>query len=128
MIQSVDIHVGKRLRQRRLLMGLTQSQLAESAGVTFQQLQKYEMAKNRISASRLWAIAQTLEVTTEFFFKGLSQAEAEISHSGVVDVFDNAEVLELLKAYFSIPENRRQAVLDLAKGLGEASKELDIGH
>ncbi|MGR3506313.1 MAG: helix-turn-helix domain-containing protein [Paracoccaceae bacterium] len=128
MIQSVDIHVGKRLRQRRLLMGLTQSQLAESAGVTFQQLQKYEMAKNRISASRLWAIAQTLEVTTEFFFRGLSQAEAEISQSGVVDVFDNAEVLELLKAYFSIPENRRQAVLDLAKGLGEASKELDIGH
>jgi transcriptional regulator with XRE-family HTH domain len=109
-------------------MGLTQSQLAESAGVTFQQLQKYEMAKNRISASRLWAIAQTLEVTTEFFFRGLSQAEAEISQSGVVDVFDNAEVLELLKAYFSIPENRRQAVLDLAKGLGEASKELDIGH
>ena len=67
----VDVHVGSRVRQRRWILGITQQALAEELGVTFQQVQKYEMGVNRISASRLWAIARLLGVPVEFFFEGL---------------------------------------------------------
>ena len=74
MAHPVDEHVGKRLRQRRWLVGMTQQQLAEHVGIKFQQIQKYETGANRVSASRLWDIASTLDVSINFFFDGL-QAE-----------------------------------------------------
>ena len=71
MVHEVDVHVGKRIRQRRWLTGMTQQKLAELVGIKFQQIQKYETGANRVSASRLWDIAEALEVPVAFFFEGL---------------------------------------------------------
>ena len=67
----VDVHVGQRLRQRRVAVGLTQDRLAKSVGITFQQVQKYERGTNRIVASRLYELAKVLQVSVEYFFEGL---------------------------------------------------------
>jgi transcriptional regulator with XRE-family HTH domain len=70
---SVDSFVGKRVRQRRRLLGLTQQQLAAAVGVRFQQIQKYECGANKISASRLWSLALALQVQPDYFFEGLAE-------------------------------------------------------
>ena len=75
----IDIHVGKRLRLRRLLLGLSQDRLGQMIGLTFQQIQKYENGTNRISASRLWDIAVLLEVPISFFFEDMDQETFERS-------------------------------------------------
>lgn len=77
MTHPVDIHVGKRIRHRRWLMGMTQQQLALTVGIKFQQIQKYESGKNRVSASRLYEIARALGVPVEFFFQGADELGAE---------------------------------------------------
>ena len=69
MAHPVDLHVGQRIRQRRCLAGMTQQQLGDSVGIRFQQIQKYESATNRISASRMWDIATTMDVPVSFFFE-----------------------------------------------------------
>ncbi|MEE4188601.1 MAG: helix-turn-helix transcriptional regulator, partial [Roseobacter sp.] len=84
MAHLVDVHVGKRIRQRRWLVGMTQQKLAECVGIKFQQIQKYETGANRVSASRLWDIADALEVDVAFFFEGLrdgadAPAKADVS-------------------------------------------------
>ena len=71
MKHPVDAHVGKRVRHRRWMMGMTQQQLGDLVGIKFQQIQKYETGMNRISASRLWDIAKSLEVPISYFFEGL---------------------------------------------------------
>ena len=67
----IDHHVGRRVRERRTALGLSQDRLAESMGLTFQQLQKYERGLNRISASRLYELSKSLDVPVSFFFEGL---------------------------------------------------------
>lgn len=76
MTNEIDQHLGKRLRQRRRTLGLTQQQIAEAVGVRFQQIQKYECGANRISAARLWLLAKALEAPVGAFFEGLGE-EAE---------------------------------------------------
>ena len=76
MTNEIDRHLGKRLRQRRRSLGLTQQQIAEAVGVRFQQIQKYECGANRISAARLWLLAKALEAPVGAFFEGLGE-EAE---------------------------------------------------
>ena len=71
---DIDVHLGRRLRRRRRLLGLTQQQLAGSVGVRFQQIQKYECGANRISAARLWQLSEALEVPVGYFYDGLSEA------------------------------------------------------
>ena len=73
MANAIDLHVGKRLRRRRRLLGLTQQQLAESIGIRFQQIQKYECGANRVTASRLYELAVALNVPVNYFFEGLQQ-------------------------------------------------------
>ena len=77
MKHPVDVHVGKRIRHRRWMIGMTQQQLAERVGIKFQQIQKYETGMNRVSASRLWDISDTLEVPVSFFFDGLDARQTE---------------------------------------------------
>ena len=72
MSDAIDFHLGKRMRRRRRLLGLTQQQLANACGVRFQQIQKYECGANRVSAARLWRIASALDVPVGYFFEGLS--------------------------------------------------------
>ncbi|MGR3540595.1 MAG: helix-turn-helix domain-containing protein [Hasllibacter sp.] len=114
----VDIHVGKRVRQRRWMLGVTQQQLAERVGIKFQQIQKYETGMNRISASRLWNIAEVLEVPVGFFFEGLSDDAPAPEVDG--DILADREALQLVRSYYSIPENQRKRLFDLARVLSAA--------
>src|SRR2546430_494289 len=79
MSNEIDLHLGKRLRRRRRLLGLTQQQLAGAVGVRFQQIQKYECGANRISAARLWQLAKALETPINYFYDGLSDDKTEVA-------------------------------------------------
>mgnify|MGYP001545707258 CR=1 FL=1 len=124
MKHPVDVHVGKRVRHRRWMVGMTQQQLAERVGIKFQQIQKYETGMNRISASRLWDIANTLGVPVSFFFEGLEQegkAAAAPSEGMPLDLLADKEALELVRSYYAIPENQRRRLFELARVLSDAA-------
>jgi transcriptional regulator with XRE-family HTH domain len=76
MSEIIDVHLGRRLRQRRRLLRLTQSDLAASCGVGFQQIQKYECGAHRMSAAMLWRLAGALDVGAQYFFDGLGREAA----------------------------------------------------
>ena len=122
MAHPVDQHVGKRIRHRRWLVGMTQQQLADQVGIKFQQIQKYETGANRVSASRLWDIAKSLQVDISFFFEGIEGDEAQVE-AGVApsDVLSDKEASELLRSYYAIPENQRRRLFDLARVLSDVS-------
>ncbi|MEM6465463.1 MAG: helix-turn-helix transcriptional regulator [Pseudomonadota bacterium] len=127
MKHPVDVHVGKRIRHRRWMVGMTQQQLAEMVGIKFQQIQKYETGMNRVSASRLWDIARTLDVSVGFFFEGLED-ELSKDDAHVVDVEDakgdllaDKEALELVRSYYNIPETQRRRLFDLARVLSDVA-------
>jgi transcriptional regulator with XRE-family HTH domain len=101
-------------------LGMTQQQLGDKVGVKFQQIQKYEAGTNRVSASRLWDIAQTLEVPVAFFFEGLD-GQMEDNGEARGDVLMDKEANELVRAYFTMPENQRRRLFDLARVLSEAA-------
>ncbi len=84
MAADIDLHLGRRLRRRRRLLGLTQQQLAVQVGVRFQQVQKYECGANRISAARLWELAEALSTPINYFYDGLGEAsERPVAAIGV---------------------------------------------
>ena len=120
MRHPVDVHVGQRVRQRRWMIGITQQQLAERVGIKFQQIQKYETGTNRISSSRLWDIAAVLEVPVSFFFDGL-EGQAIDSREARGDILTDKEALELVRAYYTIPEAQRRRLFDLARVLSDAA-------
>lgn len=120
MKHPVDAHVGKRLRHRRWMVGMTQQQLADRVGIKFQQIQKYETGMNRVSASRLWDIADVLEVPISFFFEGLD-GEREVEKSVDGDMLADKEALELVRSYYSIPETQRRRLFELARVLSTAA-------
>ena len=124
MPHPVDVHVGKRIRHRRWLVGMTQQQLAESVGIKFQQIQKYETGANRVSASRLWDIAGSLEVEISFFFEGLEHegdSPREKTDNVPTDILGDKEALDLVRSYYAIPENQRRRLFDLARVLSEVT-------
>jgi len=126
MAHPVDAHVGQRIRHRRWLMGVTQQQLAEKVGIKFQQIQKYETGANRVSASRLWDIAEALEVDVSFFFSGIGEdaksPEAEVVEAKVPsDIMNDKEALDLVRSYYSIPEEQRRRLFDLARVLSDVA-------
>ena len=123
MKHPVDVHVGKRVRHRRWLVGMTQQQLAERVGIKFQQIQKYETGMNRVSASRLWDISDALGVSVSFFFDGLNEdAVAPEDNSGIpTDIMADKEALELIRSYYAIPENQRRRLFDLARVLSDVA-------
>lgn len=123
MPHPVDVHVGKRIRHRRWLAGMTQQQLAQAVGIKFQQIQKYETGANRVSASRLWDIADALDVDVSFFFEGLAPEEQPQQDAGGVpaDILGDKEALELVRSYYAIPENQRRRLFDLARVLSDVA-------
>ncbi len=123
MPHPVDVHVGKRIRHRRWLVGMTQQQLAESVGIKFQQIQKYETGANRVSASRLWDIADALDVAVSFFFEGIDSenSERESTNSVPADLLGDKEALDLVRSYYAIPENQRRRLFDLARVLSDVA-------
>ncbi|WP_188482090.1 helix-turn-helix domain-containing protein [Marivita lacus] len=126
MAHPVDIHVGKRVRHRRWLVGMTQQQLAEKVGIKFQQIQKYETGANRVSASRLWDIADALDVPVAFFFEGIEDAQKKDAASvGIeaipADLLGDKEALDLIRSYYAIPENQRRRLFELARVLSDVA-------
>ena len=128
----VDVHVGNRVRVRRILLGLNQTQLGEALGLTFQQVQKYERGGNRISASRLYQIGVTLGVPVESFFEDIPEEAAEFGAPQVeepgskarreADPMQRRETLELMRSYNRIgdPTVRRQ-IEQMIKALAKAA-------
>ncbi|MBV9509522.1 MAG: helix-turn-helix transcriptional regulator [Caulobacteraceae bacterium] len=118
---DIDLHLGKRLRRRRRLLGLTQQQLADAVGVRFQQIQKYECGANRISAARLWRLSEALEVPVGYFYDGLAAVSeardtlGERAEGG--EVLARKETMDLIRAYYQLGERPRRRLLDLAKSL-----------
>lgn len=124
MKHPVDVYVGKRVRHRRWMVGMTQQQLAEKVGIKFQQIQKYETGMNRVSASRLWDISEALGVPVAFFFDGIdATASADVAATGSVpaDILADKEALELVRSYYSIPENQRHRLFELARVLSDVA-------
>ncbi|WP_410217048.1 helix-turn-helix domain-containing protein [Paracoccus sp. (in: a-proteobacteria)] len=119
MKHSVDVHVGKRIRHRRWMIGMTQQQLADKVGIKFQQIQKYETGMNRVSASRLWDIAHVVDVPVSFFFEGLQDSERPGMVEG--DIFADKEALQLVRAYYAMPEAQRRQIFELARVLSDAA-------
>ena len=119
MANSIDLHVGKRLRRRRRLLGLTQQKLADAVGIRFQQIQKYECGANRISASRLFELSEALHVPIQYFYDGLERREARMNGTNGLepDVLSQRETMDLIRAYYSLNEGPRRRLLDLAKSL-----------
>src|SRR6201990_2849764 len=124
MMDLIDIHLGRRLRRRRRILGLTQQQLAGACGVRFQQIQKYECGANRISAARLWQLSEALEVPVGYFYDGLSDVSrldvsndirTQSGESG--EMLARKETLDLIRAYYQLGERPRRRLLDLAKSL-----------
>ena len=143
----VDIHVGRRLRQRRALLGLSQDKLGRAVGLTFQQIQKYERGANRIGASRLLQLSRALAVPIAYFFedapgpadkpargrgkpdgkmragpKGLAKDGAAAEEAGGRDPFARRETLDLVRAYYAVTNPFvRKRVLDLVRALAKSS-------
>jgi len=112
----IDIHVGKLIRARRRAIGVSQHDLAPLIGVTFQQVQKYEIGSNRVSASKLFAIAQALGVPVATFFADLEEAGADpsvLSEFGDFLTFNGST--ELVKAYRHLSTDQRRVLVDLAQ-------------
>lgn len=125
----IDVHVGRRVRQRRKAMGVTQERLADDLGLTFQQVQKYERGANRVSASKLYEIAVALQTGTEYFFDGLADpsqlktggGEAEPASEKFVNAFlMSSEGLELAELFSRLKSPRlRKRIVELVRSMVE---------
>jgi transcriptional regulator with XRE-family HTH domain len=134
----VDVHVGSRVRLRRMLLGMSQEKLGERLGLTFQQVQKYEKGVNRIGASRLYELAKVLGVSISFFYDEAPESMSAVGSAGTVPGFSempaesyaaeflsSREGLELNKAFAKIADPKvRRTIVDLVRSLAneEANK------
>ena len=127
----IDIHVGSRVRLRRMLVGMSQEKLGVQMGLTFQQIQKYEKGTNRIGASRLYQISRILGVPVQFFFEeapmemnmaasaGGSFQETK-SEAFIMEFLNSREGLELNRAFVKIADTKqRKRVVDLVRSMAE---------
>jgi transcriptional regulator with XRE-family HTH domain len=124
----IDIHVGSRVRLRRMMLGMSQEKLGENLGITFQQIQKYEKGTNRIGASRLQHIARVLSMPVSYFFEGAPGLATAGAMDGlaelpatnyVVDFLSTSEGIQLNKAFVRIKDAKlRRRVIDLVRAIG----------
>ena len=116
-VTAVDRHVGSRIRERRIMLGLSQQQLADLIGVTYQQAHKYERGINRLSAGRTYEIAQVLGVPVGYFFEGLDGMSGQAR-----DLSPRQRLcLELARNFANITdEHRQEALCHLARVLAES--------
>lgn len=120
--QDVDRYVGARMRERRIMLGLTQQQMAELIGVTYQQAHKYEKGINRIAAGRLFTIAQALGVDVSYFFEGMD------SDRSFKPTPQQRMLLELARNFISMPNRKHQeALCNLARALSNPDLAV-VGH
>ena len=128
----IDVHVGLRIRLRRKELGVSQEKLAEAIGLTFQQVQKYERAANRVSASKLYEMARALETSTAYFFEGLADPAApgaRVAPGGQAHMqafLLTPEGVELASAFPRInPPRVRRRILDLVRAMTEENLAAD---
>ena len=124
---AIDQHIGQRVQLRRTMMGLSQKDLAKICGVTFQQIQKYETAGNRIPASRLFELSAALETPITFFFQGLPGYMPEPNRSGRItrvseqkadDPLAKNESLKLIQLYWKLPtDDQRRSIMNMLRAL-----------
>ncbi|MBI1300445.1 MAG: helix-turn-helix domain-containing protein [Alphaproteobacteria bacterium] len=131
---TIDKHVGKQLRNRRTLLGLSQEKLADYVGVTFQQVQKYERGSNRISASRLFSFSKILDVSIDYFYDGLDLGNKnKVIAAGMSDndqqaftgssqlpedIFKRKETIDLVRTYYAVEdETERKDILKIIKSM-----------
>ena len=122
--RRVDDHVGARIRLRRTLLGMTQEQLSAVLSISYQQIQKYETGTNRVSAGRLFEIAQRLDVEISYFFEGLDPAIAPkvLPHGG-----RNRVAIDLVRNFLEIGnEEQRTALANLVKTLKGNGRDSDL--
>jgi transcriptional regulator with XRE-family HTH domain len=121
MAHPVDLYVGARLRIRRKVLGLSQTQLADALGITFQQIQKYERGANRISASKLYEAARLLQSPVSYFFEGLdetAQGEDDGFAQRMTQFVATPEGLELAGLFPRLGDRRlRRRVVDLVRAM-----------
>lgn len=133
----VDVHVGMRVRLRRMILGMSQEKLAEKLGLTFQQVQKYEKGINRVGASRLFELSNVLGVPVQFFYEELqtqpaSAAPAEgfaetSSESYIVDFLNSREGLDLNRSFVKISDAKiRRSIVELVRALANESGEESV--
>lgn len=126
---TIDEHIGKRMQLRRIMLGMSQKDLARICGVTFQQIQKYECAGNRISASRLFELSAALQTPVSFFFSGLPGHIERTPRNGRLprvtvndqqpdDPLSKNESLQLIHLYWKLAnDSQREAVMKMLKAL-----------
>lgn len=132
LINEVDHHIAKRLQLRRVMLGMSQTDLANRCGVSFQQIQKYETAGNRIPAARLFDLSQALETSVAFFFSGLpgnfppetkAIRSMRVSEQKEDDPLAKNESLQLINLYWNLPSDiQRKAIMDMLKMLNGEKK------
>jgi len=138
----VDVFVGQKLRSRRNLIGITQESLAEAAGITFQQVQKYEKGRNRLSASRLFQFSRVLDVPVSYFFEGFAASDSQIGIQGGFaendqdafvgeadeqeDILHRKETVELIRTYYTINDEKLRR--DFLKMLKQMAKNFKGGE
>jgi transcriptional regulator with XRE-family HTH domain len=117
----VDIHVGRKILQRRREMGLSRRALGEIIGVGLKQVNKYETAMNRVSAGRLHEIAQALGVPAAWFFEGMDGETAgdEPLAESAAGVMNQHEIKALLAAYHLVPREVRRKFLRLVRSIAD---------
>ena len=121
----IDVHVGKRIRMRRLFLGMNQETLANALDLTFQQVQKYEGGANRVSASRLSAMADILGVPISYFFGDLPQEDSRQTAEEQVarERMERPETIELVRLYYAITDPAvRQQFLEMVKSVAATKK------
>lgn len=123
---SVDVHVGTRIRLRRKTSKMSQEQLGEQLGITFQQVQKYERGTNRVGAGRLWDISKVLDVPVQYFYDGLPDGVAG-EHSEPPEIYqfiNSSDGVALAMAVTQIKNKSvRRQILELARSLAAQENE-----
>lgn len=127
LINDVDKHIAQRLQLRRVMLGMSQSDLAQRCGLSFQQIQKYETAGNRIPAARLFDLSRALETPVAFFFLGLpgnlppetkSTRSMRVSEQNENDPLAKTESLQIINLYWNLPsDSQRKMVMNMLKSL-----------
>ena len=131
--ESIDSHVGRRIRQRRIELGMSQQKLSHITGVSYQQIQKYERGTNRVGAGMLWALSDVLNVELAYFFEGLSRrARASSGYAGLAEAgaepyrhqtLSDRETMELVKAYSGVGDPQvRKGVRQMLAALAKSGK------
>ncbi|MDF1716441.1 MAG: helix-turn-helix transcriptional regulator [Antarcticimicrobium sp.] len=129
-MNEIDVFVGNRIRARRYALGISQSELGAAIGVRFQQIQKYETGANRVSASRLWAVAEKLGVDIEYFFQGIRPVRDGDDDSGKPEnrmaFLSDQESIQMMELFHQLPSSQRSAVLAIVRSMAEAPLEQSI--